>query len=77
MSETVGGGTFHDPRDGGHRVRGGHLVRRLVGAGEAVRCFCRPGSPGAERLKSQPVEVVCGHLHDPDGVGAGLPWRPP
>ena len=49
---------------------GRHVVRRLVGAGEAVRCLCRPGSPGADWLKSQPVEVAVGHLHDPDGVGA-------
>jgi len=48
---------------------GRHVVRRLAGAGAAVRCLCRPGSPGADWLKSQPVEVVFGHLHDPDGVG--------
>lgn len=48
---------------------GRHVVRRLVGAGEAVRCLCRPGSLGADWLKSQPVEVVFGHLHDSDGVG--------
>lgn len=47
---------------------GRHVVRRLVGAGEAVRCLCRPGSPGEDWLRSQPVEVVCGHLHDVDGV---------
>ena len=47
---------------------GRHVVRRLVGSGEAVRCFCRPGSPGADWLRSQPVEVVWGYLHDPDGV---------
>ncbi len=48
---------------------GRHLVRRLVGAGEAVRCLCRPGSPGADWLASLPVEVVRGQLHDPDAVG--------
>jgi NADH dehydrogenase len=47
---------------------GCHVVRRLVGVGEAVRCFCRPGSPGAERLKTQPVEVAYGHLHDPEAA---------
>lgn len=47
---------------------GRHVVRRLVGSGEAVRCLCRPESPGADWLRSQPVEVVYAHLHDPDGV---------
>lgn len=47
---------------------GCHVIRRLVGAGEAVRCLCRPGSPGAECLKSQPVEIVYGHLHDPEAA---------
>jgi len=47
---------------------GCHVVRRLVGAGEAVRCFCRPGSPDIDRLKAQPVEIVHGHLHDPDAA---------
>ena len=48
---------------------GRHLLRRLLGAGEAVRCLCRPGSPGIEWLKSQSVEVALGHLHDADSVG--------
>lgn len=47
---------------------GRHVVRRLVGSGEAVRCLCRPGSPGVSWLRSQPVEVVWAHLHDPDAV---------
>lgn len=47
---------------------GRHLVRRLLGAGEAVRCFCRPGSSQVTRLRSQPVETVLGHLHDPESV---------
>jgi len=47
---------------------GRHVVRRLVGSGDAVRCLCRPGSPGADWLRSQPVEVVWAHLHDPDSV---------
>ena len=48
---------------------GRHAVRRLVCAGESVRCLCRPGSPRADWLASQPVEVVRAHLHDPDAVG--------
>ena len=47
---------------------GRHLVRRLLGAGEAVRCFCRPGSSRVTWLRSQPVETVLGHLHDPESV---------
>jgi NADH dehydrogenase len=47
---------------------GQHAVRRLVGAGEAVRCFCRPGSPGAEWLTAQSAEVVYGHLHDSEAM---------
>ena len=47
---------------------GRHLVRRLLGAGETVRCFCRPGSSRVEWLRSQPVEAVLGHLHDPESV---------
>ena len=47
---------------------GRHLVRRLLGAGETVRCFCRPGSPRVEWLRSQPVEAILGHLHDPESV---------
>jgi uncharacterized protein YbjT (DUF2867 family) len=47
---------------------GRHLVRRLLAAGETVRCLSRPGSPGAEWLRSQPVEVVVAHLQDPQGV---------
>jgi NADH dehydrogenase len=48
---------------------GRHLVRRLCGAGEAVRCLVRPGSPGLPWLRSQPVEVMPGHLMDADAVG--------
>jgi NADH dehydrogenase len=47
---------------------GRHLVRRLLGAGETVRCFCRPGSSRVEWLRAQPVEAVLGHLHDPESV---------
>ena len=47
---------------------GRHLLRRLAGAGEALRCLCRPGSVGADWLKTQPVEVVFAHLHDAEGV---------
>jgi NADH dehydrogenase len=43
---------------------GQHLVRRLLRAGETVRCLARPGSPGLEWLQSQPVEVALGHLLD-------------
>jgi len=49
---------------------GRHLVRRLCGAGEAVRCLVRHGTPGIEWLQSQPVELVSGHLLDGDAVGA-------
>jgi uncharacterized protein YbjT (DUF2867 family) len=51
---------------------GRHVVRRFLGAGEAVRCLCRPGSLGAEWLKSQPVEVAYGHLHDREGVAGAF-----
>jgi len=44
---------------------GRHVVRRLLGAGEAVRCLARPGSAGLEWLQAQPVEVALGHLLDP------------
>jgi NADH dehydrogenase len=47
---------------------GRHLVRRLCAAGEAVRCFVRPGSPGLEWLQSHPVEAAPGHLLDADAV---------
>ncbi len=47
---------------------GCHLVRRLLGAGEVVRCFRRPASVGATWLTTQPVEVAVGHLHDPGAV---------
>ena len=47
---------------------GCHLVRRLLGAGEAVRCFSRPASTGMEWPTSQSVEVAIGHLHDPEAV---------
>ncbi len=51
---------------------GRHVVRRLAGSGETVRCLCRPGSPGADWLRSQPVEIAWAHLHDPDGVARAL-----
>jgi len=47
---------------------GRHLVRRLCGAGEAVRCLVRPGSPAQEWLQSLSVEVVPGHLLDAAAV---------
>jgi uncharacterized protein YbjT (DUF2867 family) len=47
---------------------GCHVVRRLLGAGEVVRCLSRPGSLGAERLRSLPVDVVMTHLRDPQGM---------
>jgi uncharacterized protein YbjT (DUF2867 family) len=48
---------------------GRHLVRRLLGAGEGVRCLVRPDSPGLEWLQSQPVETAVGHLLDPSSLG--------
>lgn len=47
---------------------GRHLVRRLCGAGQTVRCLVRPGSPGLEWLHSQPVEIMAGHLVDAGAV---------
>jgi NADH dehydrogenase len=47
---------------------GRHLIRRLCGAGEPVRCLVRPGSPGIGWLESHPVEMVAGHLLDADAV---------
>lgn len=47
---------------------GPHLIRRLCGAGEAVRCLVRPGSPGRERLEPYRIDVVSGHLLDADAV---------
>jgi NADH dehydrogenase len=55
---------------GGTGFVGRHLIRRLCGSGEAVRCLVRPGSPGLEWLQSHPVEVVPGHLLDADAVAA-------
>ncbi|MBI2456657.1 MAG: NAD(P)H-binding protein [candidate division NC10 bacterium] len=49
---------------------GRHLVRRLCGAGEAVRCLVRPGSPGLQWLESHPLEVMPGHLLDADALAA-------
>jgi uncharacterized protein YbjT (DUF2867 family) len=49
---------------------GHHLVRRLLAAGEAVRCFVRPGSSRADWLASQKIETTAGHLHDPASVTA-------
>ena len=53
---------------GGTGFVGRHLVRRLCGAGEAVRCLVRPGSPGLEWLQLHPIEVVAGHPLDADAV---------
>jgi len=47
---------------------GRHLVRRLCGAEEAVRCLVRPGSPGLPWLQAPQVEVTDGHLLDADAV---------
>ncbi len=47
---------------------GRHLVRRLAGAGERVRCLVRPGSPHLTWLHSHGVEVSSGHLLDPDAI---------
>jgi NADH dehydrogenase len=49
---------------------GRHLVRRLAGAGEGVRCLVRAGSEGLQALGPGPVEVVVGHLLDGEGVAA-------
>jgi len=53
---------------GGTGFVGRHLVRRLCGAGEAVRCLVRPGSPGLEWLQLHPIEVVAGHPLDADAA---------
>ena len=47
---------------------GRHLVRRLAGAGEGVRCLVRPGSPYLTWLQSHGVEVISGHLLDADAL---------
>ena len=47
---------------------GGHLLRRLLAAGDAVRCLSRPGSPGTAWLGEQGVEVALGHLLDPNAL---------
>jgi NADH dehydrogenase len=49
---------------------GRHLVRRLCGAGEAVRCLVRPGSPGLSWLQPHAADVIPGHLLDADAVAA-------
>ena len=49
---------------------GRHLLRRLVGAGETVRCLVRAESAGLPWLQAQSVEVAPGHLLDADAVGA-------
>lgn len=49
---------------------GRHLVRRLAGAGEAVRCLVRATSAGLEALPPGPVEVVVGHLLDAEMLAA-------
>jgi NADH dehydrogenase len=49
---------------------GRHLVRRLAGAGEAVRCLVRAGSAGLDALPPGPVEVVVGHHLDAEVVAA-------
>ncbi len=47
---------------------GRHLVRRLCGAGQAVRCLVRPATPGLPWLRSYPVEVALGHMLDAEAV---------
>ena len=47
---------------------GRHLIRRLISAGEPVRCVGRPGSPGVEWLRSQGIEVAVTPLWDPEGI---------
>jgi len=49
---------------------GRHLVRRLTGAGEGVRCLVRPGSPHLTWLQSHGVEIILGHLLDPEAIDA-------
>ena len=49
---------------------GQHLVRRLVGSGETVRCLVRAESPGLAWLQAHSVEVVPGHLLDAETVAA-------
>lgn len=49
---------------------GRHLVRRLIGAGETVRCLVRAESPGLSWLQAQAVEVMPGHLLDSSAVAA-------
>jgi len=49
---------------------GQHLVRRLTGAGEGVRCLVRPGSPCLTWLQAHGVEIILGHLLDPEVVDA-------
>lgn len=47
---------------------GRHVVRRLLGAGEGIRCLARANAGGLEWLQSQPVDVALGHLLDPASV---------
>src|SRR5574341_1308467 len=49
---------------------GRHLVRRLTGAGEGVRCLVRPGSPYLTWLQSHGVEFSLGHLLNPEVMDA-------
>jgi NADH dehydrogenase len=49
---------------------GRHLIRRLSGAGEGVRCLVRAGSEGLEALAPGSVEVAVGHLLDAEAVAA-------
>ncbi len=53
---------------GGTGFLGHHLVRRLLGAGKGVRCLVRSGSPGVDWLRTQPAELVPGHLLDASAV---------
>jgi uncharacterized protein YbjT (DUF2867 family) len=51
---------------------GRHLLRRLLAAGEAVRCLARPGSPGMDWLRDQPVEVATVSLRRAEAMAAAM-----